>query len=230
MRYIRSDQLKKYVLPLMILLMSFLYIFFIPPDPLPVKLLFKLIPMWLVIGYAYLQFPEGQTKTSLLLLAGLFFCMLGDGLLIWFVIGLTAFLIGHLFYMTAFFSQWRSSALGLLSLLPIGAYAWFMGAELVGALQTAGNEALIMPVLAYIAVISLMLWSSIMTGNPWAISGSILFVVSDSVLSWNMFVSDIPYSDVLIMTTYYSAQFLIARSIAAFGPRSVPYGCPSNQM
>ncbi|MFP3472641.1 lysoplasmalogenase family protein, partial [Micrococcus sp. SIMBA_144] len=57
---------------------------------------------------------------------------------------------------------------------------------------------------------------AIMTGNKWAISGSLLFVLSDSILSWNMFVAAIPYSDVLIMSTYYSAQFLIAGSLASF--------------
>ena len=208
--------MKKYGLPLIILLMSILYIFFIPSDPMAVKLLFKLIPMWLMIGYAFLQLPSSRTRTHYLMLTGLFFCMLGDGLLIWFVVGLTAFLIGHLFYMTGFFSRWRFSVIRFASIVPIAVYSFFMGKELIAALQLSGENTLIIPVLAYITVISFMLWSAIMTGNPWAIVGSILFVISDSILSWNMFISDIPNSGVLIMTTYYSAQFLIARSLAAF--------------
>lgn len=208
--------MKKYGLPLIILLMSILYIFFIPSDPMAVKLLFKLIPMWLMIGYAFLQLPSSRTRTHYLMLAGLFFCMLGDGLLVWFVAGLTAFLIGHLCYMTGFFSRWRFSVIRFASIVPIAVYSFFMGKELIAALQLSGEDTLIIPVLAYITVISFMLWSAIMTGNPWAIVGSILFVISDSILSWNMFVSDIPNAGVLIMTTYYSAQFLIARSLAAF--------------
>lgn len=208
--------MKKYGLPLLILLMSILYIFFIPSKPMEIKLLFKLIPMWLMIGYAFLQLPSRKTRTHYLMLAGLFFCMLGDGLLIWFVIGLTAFLIGHLFYMTGFFSQWRFSVIRFISIVPIGAYSFFMGKELIAALELSGKDTLIIPVLAYITVISFMLWSAIMTGNPWAIVGSVLFVISDSILSWNMFISDVPYSGVLIMSTYYSAQFLIARSLSAF--------------
>ncbi|MEI0736025.1 lysoplasmalogenase family protein [Paenibacillus sp. JTLBN-2024] len=56
--------------------------------------------------------------------------------------------------------------------------------------------------------------------------GALLFIASDSFLSWNMFVSDIAYSDVLIMGTYYVAQFLLAGSIrhqsgAAHGKRDV---------
>lgn len=208
--------MKKYVLPLLILLMSILYIFFIPSEPFAVKLLFKLIPMWLMIGYAFLQVPYSKTRTHYLILAGLFFCMLGDGLLVWFVVGLAAFLIGHLFYMTGFFSQWRFSIIRFLSIVPIGVYAWLMGKELVSSLQLSSNNNLIIPVIAYITVISFMLWSAIMTGNPWAIVGSILFVISDSILAWNMFVSDISYSGILIMSTYYCAQFLIARSLSAF--------------
>lgn len=209
--------MKKYGLPLLILLMSILYIFFIPTEPMEVKLLFKLIPMWLMIGYACLQLPPRKTRTNYLILAGLFFCMLGDGLLIWFVIGLTAFLIGHLFYMTGFFSQWRFSIIRLITIAPIGAYSFFMGKELITALELSGKDTLIIPVLAYIMVISFMLWSAIMTANPWAIAGSVLFVISDSILSWNMFISEVANSGVLIMSTYYSAQFLIARSLSAFG-------------
>lgn len=208
--------MKKYGLPLLILLMSILYIFFIPAEPMEVKLLFKLIPMWLMIGYACLQLPSRKTRTHYLILAGLFFCMLGDGLLIWFVIGLTAFLIGHLFYMTGFFSQWRFSVIRFITIVPIGAYSFFMGKELITALELSGKDTLIIPVLAYITVISFMLWSAIMTANPWAITGSVLFVISDSILSWNMFISDVPNSGVLIMSTYYSAQFLIARSLSSF--------------
>ncbi|MCT1399573.1 hypothetical protein AK95_20130 [Paenibacillus sp. LC231] len=63
--------MKRYVLPLIILIMSLLYIFFIPSEPLLVKLLFKLIPMWLIILFAYRQFPPHASKVHYLLLSGL---------------------------------------------------------------------------------------------------------------------------------------------------------------
>jgi uncharacterized membrane protein YhhN len=205
--------LKKYWLPVLILFMSVLYIFIIPKDPFAVKVLFKLIPMWLIIYYAYLQAPAKKLLTHWLLLIGLFFCMLGDGLLVWFVVGLSAFLIGHLFYFAGFLSTWNFSKIGFSTIVPIAIYGFLIGKEIISALTLDGNDALVLPVLFYIIVISLMAWSAFMTGNKWAIVGSILFVISDSILSWNMFVSDIPYSGILIMTTYYSAQFLIASSI-----------------
>ncbi|MGG3506296.1 lysoplasmalogenase [Paenibacillus lautus] len=220
--------MKRYMLPLIILIMSLLYMFFIPSEPLAVKLLFKLIPMWLIILFAYRQFPPHRSRIHYLLLTGLFFCMIGDGTLIWFVVGLSAFLIGHLFYTSGFLGQWRYSAPRLLSIVPIAAYSVWMGIQLVSSLKSNGEQALIIPVIAYIAVISFMLWTAIMTGNRYAMLGSLLFVISDSILSWNMFVVDIRYSDIWIMTTYYAAQFLIARSISAFdSPRLQALGSSS---
>lgn len=205
--------MKRFRLPALILLMSLLYIFLIPSDPYIVKILFKLIPMWLIITYAYLHIPKPRGHHHVLLLAGLFFCMIGDGVLHWFVIGLSAFLIGHLFYMIGFFKKWRFSLLRFLTIVPLGLYSSYMGWEIVYALLHDNNETLIVPVLLYISVIAIMTWSAIMTGHVWAIIGSILFTISDSILSWNLFVSPVAYSGVLIMTTYYAAQFFMAYSI-----------------
>jgi alkenylglycerophosphocholine/alkenylglycerophosphoethanolamine hydrolase len=201
---------------MLILLMSLMYIFIIPDDPHNVKLLFKLIPMVLIIGYAFLQFPSKKSMTHWHILTGLFFCMLGDGLLDWFVIGLSAFLSGHVFYLIGFLRKWTFSKVRFAMVVPLAVYAFILGREVIDSLLQGGNNALLAPVLIYIIVISLMAWSAIMSGNVWAIIGSLLFLVSDSILSWNMFVANVAFSDPLIMTTYYSAQFLIARSIRSF--------------
>lgn len=208
--------LKRFGLPVLILLMSVLYIFIIPTDPEGVKMLFKLIPMALIILYAYLQPSVSGKRYRWTMLAGLTFCMMGDGLLVWFIVGLSAFLIGHLFYMTAFFGKWTFSKLRFATIVPIAAYASFMGNELIQALIRDDDQALIVPVILYVAVISMMAWSAIMSGNKVAIAGSLLFVISDSILSWNMFVSDVTYSGIWIMTTYYAAQFMMARSIGRY--------------
>ncbi|MED3571007.1 lysoplasmalogenase [Cytobacillus praedii] len=208
--------MKRLSLPLLILITSALYIFIIPDSPLLLKLLFKLIPMWLIMTYAFIQLRGKRSITGWIIITGLLFCMFGDGLLHWFLIGLSAFLIGHIFYIIGFFKEWRFSLIRVLSIIPICFYAMFIGHTLTESLIENGNSALFIPVILYIIIISSMAWSAIMTGNKWAMAGSILFVVSDSILAWNRFVSDIPYSTVLIMTTYYSAQFLIAHSIKFF--------------
>lgn len=204
---------KAKALPYVIGLMSIVYIFFIPSDPEGVKLLFKLIPMALMLAYACLLcLPSKQPKHWLLLL-GLFFCMCGDGLMRWFVAGLSAFLIGHLFYTASFLRRLRFSWLRAASALPIGLFAGYMGQRLVHALQDSGQSELIAPVLVYVTAISLMAWTALMTKNLYAAAGSLLFLASDSFLSWNMFIADISRSDIWIMSTYYAAQFLIASSL-----------------
>jgi alkenylglycerophosphocholine hydrolase len=205
--------MKKIVLPLLILFMSGLYIFFIPEDPAPLKVTFKLIPMVLIIIYAYLHFNTNPKPTQWIILTGLFICMLGDGLIAGsFIFGLAAFLAGHLFYLFGFTRTWKFSKTRFAMIIPIFCYSFLISNELVKALIKNGSSNLVIPVIAYVLVISLMAWSAIMTGNKWAIGGSILFVLSDSILSWNMFISDVPQSSLLIMSTYYTAQFLIAHS------------------
>ncbi|HSJ38847.1 MAG TPA: lysoplasmalogenase [Planococcus sp. (in: firmicutes)] len=208
--------MKKPILAVSILVASILYIFFIPDEPLWLKLIFKLIPMLLIISYAYLRLPAKKLKTHWLILAGLLVCSIGDATLHWFIIGLSAFLIGHLFYIAAFLTQWNYNLYRFLTIFPLGIFGFVMAARMMAALQVTGNNALIVPVLFYISAIILMAWSAFMTGNRWLILGSLLFVVSDSVLAWNMFVSPVPLEHLIIMATYYGAQFFIAHSVASF--------------
>ncbi|GLX69955.1 lysoplasmalogenase [Paenibacillus glycanilyticus] len=209
------------IMPALILLTGLLYIFIIPAEPHAVKLIFKAIPMILIIAYAYLQ-PAGNGKRfQTILLAGLIFCVLGDVTLDNFIVGLSAFLIGHLFYLSGFFGQWTFSFWRLVTIVPIGAYAVYIGFELLDALSKSGDDGLKIPVLVYVTAISLMGWAAIMSGNAWAIAGAMLFMASDSILAWNKFISDVANSDILIMTTYYAAQFCIATCIG-FKIRAVP--------
>ena len=205
--------MKAKLLSLFILLMSMVYIFFIPSEPFLVKILFKLIPMWLIIYFAFVQKTEDTRNNKKMILVGLFFCMLGDGLLHWFIIGLSFFLIGHIIYIFGFLKQWNFSKLRCLSILPLLAFSFTIGQKLVNTLQQSGQDGLVIPVIFYIVAISTMAWAAFMTGNLYAIIGSLLFVISDSILSWNMFISNVPYSHILIMTTYYAAQYCIASSI-----------------
>lgn len=206
------------LVPILIGLMAILYIFIVPSEPLAIKVTFKLIPMVLIILYALQRLPARPVPALRLVVIGLFFCMLGDGFIaVSFVSGLGAFLVGHLFYLTGFLKMSQMTKFRLAAIIPMGLYSLIIGSQLIASLSEAENDALVIPVIAYMLVISVMALSAILTGNKRAIAGSILFVISDSILSWNMFVSDIVYSDVFIMATYYSAQFLIAKSLASIG-------------
>ena len=204
-----------YQLPLLILTMSLVYLFIAPTGPLLFSLFFKLVPIFMILIYALQLLPRKKTRTHLLLITGLAFCIIGDATLHWFLFGLTAFFIGHLFYMAGFFTQWKYSKMRLTMIIPIAGFACFIGFRLVEALSQEGNAGLIFPVIAYIFIISLMTFSAVMTGNEWAIAGSVLFVISDSILAWNMFIAPVPSSNVLVMLPYYGGQFLIAHSISS---------------
>jgi alkenylglycerophosphocholine hydrolase len=205
--------MKKYGLPIFILIMSLLYIFIIPSEPVPVKLLFKIVPMILIIMYVLVQRDFKQSFSFWSFMIGLIFCTLGDGLIVYsFVYGLAAFLVGHLFYLAGFIRSVKFSILRLSMIVPIAFFSFVMSKELINALLQDGDQSLIVPVLAYVIIIACMALSAILTGNRFATIGSILFLLSDSILSWNLFVSDIPSSGIWIMSTYYAAQFLIAHS------------------
>lgn len=216
--------MRKFVLPALILAMGILYIWFVPSEQEAVRLVFKLIPMGLILIYAYTGIFSRQhpnpTPSQWLGLTGLFFCTIGDGTLQWFVFGLSMFLIGHLFYLSAFYRLRILTRARVAMIVPIALYAGYFGWQLTSALSNDGDSGLIVPVLLYVIVICLMAWTAILSGNRYAIIGSLLFLASDTILAWNKFVSDIEHSGVLIMTTYYVAQFLIAHSLESMRTRT----------
>lgn len=209
----REQKMVLYRLPIIILTMSLVYIFIVPNEPFMFKLFFKLLPMGMIIYYAFKLSPKNKNAVHWLILAGLCFSIIGDGTLHWFIIGLTAFFIAHIFYCIGFLSKAEFTKLRVIAMLPIIIYSIIFATRLVPALEKSGDSELILPVVAYIIIISLMLWSAILTGNKFAAFGSLLFVISDSILAWNMFVEPIGIAQTLIMIFYYGGQYLIATSI-----------------
>lgn len=202
--------MKKKGLPILFFVVGSIYLVYIPEGF--GQLLLKLLPMCLVITYAFLNGTTSPIRKWIL--AGLLFCMVGDALILYsFVAGLAAFLIGHVLYTTGFLKVGKLSKRKTLLVIPIALYAIIIGREIVQSLLDGGNQSLAVPVIGYIAIISFMAWTAMMTGNKWAIIGSLLFVMSDSILAWNKFVYEIPLSHMLIMGTYYAAQFFIAHSL-----------------
>ena len=78
---------------------------------------------------------------------------------------------------------------------------------------------MVIPVLAYCLVIASMAYRALARSSPsgaehvYGFVGALSFVVSDSMLAYNKFVSPIPYSHLWVMITYYGAQLLIAGSV-----------------
>ncbi|WP_342599719.1 lysoplasmalogenase [Psychrobacillus sp. FSL H8-0483] len=202
------------IISVFIAVMGIVYIFFIPEDPVSTKIIFKLIPMLLILLFAFLQ-PAGEPKKyKMLILIGLFICMLADGLIYWFIIGLITFLIGHIWYIFAF-RQIKAIPIPKWAAVMLLAYGVAMGIWIAGTVWSQGEYILTVAVVIYMLVILTMGWNAFQTANKFAIIGAILFIFSDSVLAINKFIIDIPFSDAFIMIPYYGAQFLFAFSIYA---------------
>jgi uncharacterized membrane protein YhhN len=81
-----------------------------------------------------------------------------------------------------------------------------------------GKEKLQKPVLAYTAVITIMLLSALLTFSrpDWdtrtaaTVSvGAALFMLSDAILAWNKFVQPIKYGRVMNMSAYHLGQIIL---------------------
>ncbi|MEK4243906.1 lysoplasmalogenase [Psychrobacillus sp. FSL K6-2684] len=200
------------ILSIAIALMGIIYIFLIPHDPVGLKITFKLIPMLLIILFAFHQAPGLPKIYKTLIILGLFVCMLADGLIYWFIVGLITFLLGHIIYIFAFrkikkhsIPKWAAALLLI--------YGLIMTIWLAGTLWSEKETILAVAVVLYIAVILTMGWNAFQTGNKFVIIGATLFIFSDSILAINKFIIDVPYEHALVMLSYYGAQFLFAFTI-----------------
>ncbi len=158
-----------------------------------------------------------------ILLAALVFSLAGDCLLMFpgfFIPGLLAFLIAHLFYIALFKRgvPWFPSRRALLATLAIGAA---MYAFLFDGL----NPVLRIAVAAYVVVIALMaaqaMGRATVLKDKAALGvafGAGFFMLSDSLLATNRFAVPLPMAQLGVLSTYYIAQILIvfnARPVAS---------------
>ena len=198
-----------------IIILGFFYVFFVDTINPSLVMVFKLLPMILIIGLAILTKAENIISYKTLVIIGLIFCAFGDYTLQWFIIGLICFLIGHLFYIRAFLTT-NETPVPILITVCFSLYGAIMIIWFGWTLIQDSNTILAMAVFTYMIVILVMGWTSFKTGSKLAIVGALLFIISDSILAINKFMFPVDYSHQLIMSTYYGAQILIALSIPKY--------------
>ena len=148
---------------------------------------------------------------------GLVLCLIGDVALLdvvdKFVVGLGAFLVGHIVFIAMFATLHLDRPLwGLAAVVVLVPHAAIIGRRIVAG-ATAQDQALKVPVVAYLFVITAMAVVAVMTGKWWAISGAALFVVSDTVLGWRAFVAEKKWMALIVMMTYHAALVGLALSL-----------------
>ena len=180
--------------------------------------LFKPLTMIWIVLIALLAKGQVFPFYKYMIIAGLLCSLLGDIFLMLptdqFVPGLLSFLVAHLFYIAAFASG-QASPYALWYALPFLVYGglmlWILFPHL-GRMK--------LPVVIYVLVILLMAWQALVrwmgtgyAGSASAFCGALLFTVSDSVLALNRFRGRIRHAQFYILSTYFTAQWLIALSI-----------------
>jgi uncharacterized membrane protein YhhN len=149
---------------------------------------------------------------------GLVLSALGDVSLVFrggFLAGLSAFFVAHCCYIAAFApgavvngaSAFAGTALAAMALGML-VYLWPHVARLRP------------PVVVYVGALSLMAWCAIARATALGAGaaehagavGALVFLVSDGVLAVDRFARPFAAAHAVVMTTYYTAQVLIARS------------------
>ncbi|MBC3787335.1 lysoplasmalogenase [Spirosoma utsteinense] len=166
-------------------------------------------------------------RPMMILRIGLVFALLGDIFLMiqevdLFGPGLASFLFMQLCYCAVFgmrgaFQSISLAMFGLIS-LPFALYAGVFLMILYPAFTAnPALQGLWIPVIVYVGCISTMgLLAALRRGNAGyghVLTGALLFILSDSAIAVNGFLSPFPGSTPLIMSTYAAAQYLIVSYI-----------------
>jgi uncharacterized membrane protein YhhN len=170
--------------------------------------------------------PHPTPSYFYLLLAGLLLGMGGDIFLAlpqgkMFLFGLVFFLLGHLFYILAFFSVAETSTwtwIGLLTVCvtSIWIYSWLR--PHLGSMN--------IPVLLYAIIISIMVsgaWTVLgdldlnRSGRIMVFVGALSFYFSDVFVARDRFVGRQFFNHLVGLPLYYAGQFLLAFSVGPLG-------------
>jgi uncharacterized membrane protein YhhN len=176
---------------------------------------------------AVLVQPHSFPGYYYLLLIGLIFCLGGDVFLAlprekMFLFGLVSFLLGHIFYIIAFFyiaqiNQWTWIGSVLCLFLSGGIYFWLR--PHLGSMK--------IPVLSYVFVITVMVagaWSVLgdgrlhLAGRLLVFIGGLSFYFSDVFVARDRFLKNDFINRLIGLPLYYFGQFLLAFSVSKIGP------------
>ena len=191
-----------------------------PMTPFPGDIFLKALP---VAYLALLSLKHVTGSHGVWLAVALGFSAAGDIVLeynprAFFVYGLALFLMAHVCYIVLFKKDFAFRAYWL----PVAALTALYGAG-IAAYLVPRLGGLLFPVLVYILAIAGMgIFAAFRVGaNLPIFLGALFFLCSDSFIALNRFTAPDAVTPLLIMPTYYIAQFLIACGYI-FDPRYAP--------
>ncbi|HMG67966.1 MAG TPA: lysoplasmalogenase [Chitinophagaceae bacterium] len=209
---------------LFVLLAHLIAIYF---DNETLKFISKPLLVPVLVVYLWIQTKQGNSNLRGWVSLGLFFSWLGDIFLmfeqkkpVFFLLGLSSFLLAQLSYII-FFNRIRMREY-------IRGNPWFLllvviyYAILISVLSPFLGDMKI-PVRVYGVVLSFMLllathtlFSKNKKAGWWMMIGAVLFVTSDSLLAFDKFYATFNYAGLIIMVTYGLAQLFITEGAVKY--------------
>ncbi len=192
-----------------------------------IQFIFKPLIIPAIVGFFYSTVKHITEGVNKWILVALIFSLGGDVLLmfqdknsLFFLAGLSSFLLAHIFYIIYFHrvrtkENVKSNPLFLVIVVVYYSVLISFLSPFLGDMK--------LPVCIYGIVISFMfmlamhmLYIKNKIAGRWMMIGALLFVVSDSLLAINKFYKPFDMANILIMLTYGVAQFYIVKGAAYY--------------
>ena len=172
------------------------------------------------IGFIAAALDRGAFDSTYgrILFIGLILAAFGDVFLLGstrpaFLAGLVSFLLGHVVYVIAFMTLGIDPLWTLIAVLAVG----LLAATVVRWLHPNLSPDMVGPVLAYVAVISLMVIAASGVfaegATGWILVGAIGFFLSDLAVARNQFVVESITNRVWGLPLYYASQLILAWTV-----------------
>lgn len=186
------------------------------------QFIFKPLIIPVVIGYFDSQINDITKGYNKWIVAALIFSWIGDVLLmfqdkkdIFFLLGLSSFLLAHVFYIIYFHQVRVKEKVKSNPWLLVIVVIYY--AALISFLSPYLGD-MKLPVRIYGIVISFMFMLALhmlfiknKQAGKWMMIGALLFVLSDSLLALNKFYQSFEFASVMIILTYALAQLFIVK-------------------
>ncbi len=156
-----------------------------------------------------------KTQVDKLFLTGLVLSFFGDLFLLFqwgFLPGLGSFLLAHVFYIISFRKKTQRNIWRFWPII-LGLFATTLLVFLFPYLKEMK-----IPVIIYAVVIATMMYNALKTHKRNLIIGALLFLISDTLLSINLFLQPLMILNLLVMITYIAAQWFLVKGIISDEP------------
>lgn len=190
---------------------------------------FKPFIMIWIGSYFLVHAKNVDNKIIRLTITAFLFSWVGDILLMFgekgfnfFILGLVSFLVAQILYVFLFLrtiklsgkrSYFKKNPYWLIAYIAYGLIIYIV---LYNSLEGVLKIAVFIYILAILSMSSMAL-NRFGNGHPLSFTfvfiGSLLFVLSDSLIAVNRFLTPIPYEGIFVMSTYISAQYLIMKGL-----------------